>query len=73
MRLWNPLNAPAFLASLTWQQHLRIAVPFCVWELFMVYLATGNYIKIGIAHDPNPPPSASEWLLWALGVEAAEL
>ena len=45
MRLWNPLNAPSFLASLTWRQHLRHTLPCVVGELGAVYLLTGFYPK----------------------------
>ena len=73
MRLRNPLNAPAFLASLTWQQHPRHALPFCVGELALIYLLSGYYIKIEIKRDPDHPLCIFEWVLWLLGVDAAGL
>ena len=73
MRLWNPLDAPAYLASLIWQQHLRSTVPFCVWELLVLYLGTGYYTKIKIAYDPDHVLNISDWVLWVLDVKPAEL
>ena len=39
----------------------------------MIYLVTGFYLKAEIKHGPNHPLCIIEWLLWLLGVEAAEL
>ena len=73
MCLWNPFNAPAFLASLTWQQHLKHTLPFCVGELVLIYLVSGCYIKVEIMHDPDHQLCIVEWALWLLGVDVAEL
>ena len=73
MRLWNLLNAPSFLASLTWQQHLRHTLPCVVTELGVIYLLTGLYLKVEIKRDPDHLFCAIEWLLWSLGREVAEL
>ena len=72
MRLWNPLNAPIFLASLTWRQHLRHTSPCVLGELGLIYLFTGYCPKVEIKHDPDHPLCIIEWLLWLLGVEVAE-
>ena len=73
MCVWNPLNAPGFLASLTWQQHLRHTLPFVLGELAFIYLATGFYIKVEIKYDLDHLLNANEWLLWLLGLDPAEL
>ena len=73
MGLWNPLNAPAYLASLTWRQHLRTTIPLCIWELFCIYLGTGYYIKIEIAHDPDYIKNTCVWILWLVGSEGPDL
>ena len=50
MRLWNPLNAPSSLASLTWRQrqHLRHTLPCVVSCLGVIYLFTGFYLKVEV-------------------------
>ena len=70
---WNWLSAPAVLASLIWQQYLTHTVPFCLVELFVVYVGTGYYLKIEIAHDPNHQLAISEWIFWVLDLEPALL
>ena len=73
MRLWNPLNAPSFLANLNWRQHLTHTLPCVVTCLGVVYLLTGFYLKVEIKRGPEHPLWTVGWLLWVIGAEAAEL
>ena len=73
MHPWNPLNAVAFLTTFTWRQHLTLTLPFCIWELFAIYLGTGYYLKAEIVHDPDHKLVIIEWIVWLVGLEPAEL
>ena len=44
-----------------------------IWELFAIYLGAGYYLKVEIAHDPDHKLAISEWVVWFVGLEPAEL
>ena len=45
----------------------------CIAELLWIYICTGYYIRIDIAHDPDPLVTIFNWLFWLIGSEFAEL
>ena len=73
MHTWNPINLLVAIPNFTWQQHLKITIPLCIWELFCIYLGSGYYLKVEIVHDPDYKLVVSQWLLWILDLDPAEL
>ena len=73
MLSWIPNIAHIPFANFTLREHLKYTVPLCIWELFCIYLGTGYFIRIEIAHDPDHILNISEWIFWLVGSELAEL
>ena len=61
------------ITTFSWQEHLYRTVPLCIAELLWIYISTGYYIRIDIAHDPDPLVTIFNWLFWLIGSEFAEL
>ena len=72
MVLWNPLNAPQFLAGPSIEQHLRRALPCVVLNLLAIYLFTGENISIELKQDTRLLYRIYEPLLGTLGEHTAE-
>ena len=73
MHSWNLSRLLPRLADSTWQDYLRITVPFCIWELLCIYVGSGYFIRIEIAHDPDHIQNICEWVLWLIGSDIREL
>ena len=73
MLSWIPTSALNSFANSTWLEHLTITAPFCIWELLCIYIGTGYFIRIEIAHDPDHIQNICEWILWLVGSEIHEL
>ena len=61
------------ITTFSWQEHLYRTVPLCIAELLWIYICTGHYAWIDIAHDPDPLVTIFNWLFWLIGSEFEEL
>ena len=61
------------ITTFSWQEHLYRTVPLLIAELLWIYISTGYYIRIDIAHDPDHLVTIFDWFFWLIDSELAEL